>query len=126
MAKSENIIFAGQRSDVYDIISACDVTAVPSLSEAFGRVIIEAMACGKPVVGSNVGGIPEIIEDGRTGILVQPKDEKALADALGSLISDRDLARSMGNSGKLRAERSFNIHGQVKEIEKVIDENIKE
>jgi len=125
LAKDQNIIFAGTRPDVYDIISAGDMLVVPSLSEAFGRTVIEAMACGKPVVASNVGGIPEIVEDGKTGILVPPKDEKALADAVIKLFTSKDLAGSMGAAGRIRAEQYFNIGSQVKEIEWILDEYTK-
>jgi glycosyltransferase involved in cell wall biosynthesis len=125
LAKDPNIIFAGTRPDVYDIIAASDILAAPSLSEAFGRTVIEAMACGKPVVASNVGGIPEIIEDGKTGILVPPKDEKALANAVIKLFASKDLAGSMGKAGRQRAEQYFNIGSQVKEIEGILDEYLK-
>jgi len=125
IAMDRNIVFAGTRPDVYDIIAACDMLAVPSLSEAFGRTVIEAMACGKPVIASNVGGIPEIIDDGKTGILVPPKDEKALASAVIRLFTDKALADSMGTAGRIRAEQHFSINSQVKEIEGVIDELLK-
>jgi glycosyltransferase involved in cell wall biosynthesis/GT2 family glycosyltransferase len=126
LAKDPNIIFAGTRPDVYDIIEAGDIIAAPSLSEPFGRTVIEAMACGKPVVASNVGGIPEIVEDGKTGILVPPKNEKALADATIRLFTIKTLADSMGIAGRKRAEQYFNIGSQVKEIEGLLDEYLKE
>lgn len=120
-----NIIFAGSRRDAYDIISACQLLCAPSLSEAFGRTIIEAMACGKPVVATNVGGIPEIIENGKTGFLVPPKDEKAISDALICLLTDKKLADSMGMAGRTRVERSFAIDSQVNAVEKVLNELLK-
>ena len=125
LAKDPNIIFTGSRPDVYDILSASDVLVAPSLSEAFGRIMIEAMACGKPVVASNVGGIPEIVEDGKTGILVPPKDEIALADAVIKLFTSKDLAGSMGKAGRKRAEQCFTVGSQVKEIEGILDEYLK-
>ncbi|MFH1710131.1 MAG: glycosyltransferase [bacterium] len=125
LAKDENILFAGGRPDVYDIIAAGDILVAPSLSEPFGRVIVEAMACGKPVVATNVGGIPEIIEDGKTGILVPPKDEKSLATAIIKLFASKDLADSMAAAGRKKAELSFNIGNQVNEIERILDEYLK-
>jgi glycosyltransferase involved in cell wall biosynthesis/GT2 family glycosyltransferase len=122
----QNMSFIGSRRDIYDIISACDVLAVPSLSEPFGRVVIEAMACSKPVVASNVGGIPEIIQDGVTGILVPPKDEKALADGLIKILNDGTLSRQMGIAGRKRAEELFGINAQAAEIERTINELIKQ
>jgi glycosyltransferase involved in cell wall biosynthesis len=83
------------------------------------------MACGKPVVATNVGGIPEIVEDGKTGILVPPKDEKALADAVIKLFTSKALAGSMGAAGRKRVEQHFNIGNQVKEIEGILDEYLK-
>jgi len=125
MAKDKDIIFAGARPDVYDVLSAGDILAAPSLSEAFGRILIEAMACGKPVVATNVGGIPEIVENGKTGLLVPPKDEKSLADAVIKLFTDKALADSMGLAGKKRAGTYFNIGTQIKEIEEVLDGYLK-
>lgn len=121
----ENIIFAGSRPDVYDIIAACDVLVVPSLSEAFGRTVIEAMACRKPVVASNVGGIPEIVDDGKTGILVPPKSSEAIADAVIKLLTDKALADSMASEGRKKVERYFNAGSQTDKIEGIIDECLK-
>ncbi len=122
MAKGGNIIFMGTRPDVYDVMAAGDLLVAPSLSEPFGRIIIEAMGCGKPVIATNVGGIPEIIEDGRTGLLVPPGDEKSLADAAIKLLTNKPLADSLAAAGRKRAEKHFDIGIQVKEIEEIIDE----
>jgi glycosyltransferase involved in cell wall biosynthesis len=125
LAKDGNIIFAGGRPDVYDIISAGDILIAPSLSEPFGRVIVEAMACGKPVVATNVGGIPEIVEEGTTGLLVPPKDEKSLAAASVKILTNKAMADSMGYAARKRAEKCFNIGIQVKDIEGILDEYLK-
>jgi glycosyltransferase involved in cell wall biosynthesis/GT2 family glycosyltransferase len=125
LAKNGNIIFMGTRPDVYDVMAAGDLLVAPSLSEPFGRIIIEAMGCGKPVVATNVGGIPEIIEDGKTGLLVPPGNEKSLADAVIKLLTNRPLADSLAAAGRERAEKHFDIGIQVKEIERIIDENLK-
>ncbi|NOZ20276.1 MAG: glycosyltransferase family 4 protein, partial [Planctomycetes bacterium] len=74
--------FLGWRSDVKDIIADSDVIAVPSSAEPLGRVALEAMALGRPVVGTNAGGLPEVVADGETGRLVPPGDARALAEAL--------------------------------------------
>jgi glycosyltransferase involved in cell wall biosynthesis len=81
-------VFTGQRSDVAALVRLCDVIAVPSRQEAFGRVIIEAMAARVPVVASAVGGIPEVCADRFTGLLVPPDDPDALAAALAATLSD--------------------------------------
>ncbi len=125
MSGDRDIIFTGPRSDIYDIISSGDLLVLPSLSEPFGRTIIEAMACGKPVVATNVGGIPEIVDDGKTGILVAPKNGKVISDAAVKILSDDRLAASMGAAGKKRVEDKFNIEAQVREIERMIDGTLK-
>jgi glycosyltransferase involved in cell wall biosynthesis len=125
LAKDADIIFAGARPDVYDIMSAGDVLVAPSLSETFGRIIIEAMACGKPVVASNVGGIPEIIDDGRTGLLVEPKNEKSIADAVIRLLTLKTFADSIASVGRKIVEERFNVSSQITKIEEILDELLK-
>jgi glycosyltransferase involved in cell wall biosynthesis len=84
---------------------AADVFVQPSVfSEPFGMGIIEAMACQVPVVGTKVGGIPEIVEDGKTGLLVEPGDSRALANAILELLSNEDLRRKMGKIGRKQVE----------------------
>jgi glycosyltransferase involved in cell wall biosynthesis len=76
-------------------------------SESFGMTLIEAMACGRPVVGSAVGGIPSVVEDGRTGVLVPPGDAAALAGACKRLLADDDLCAELGSNGRRRAEATY-------------------
>ena len=83
------------------------VLAVPSVYEPLGMVAIEAMACGVPVVASAVGGLPEVVENGNTGILVPPRDPEALAAALIRLLDSPQRARQMGSKGRERATRVF-------------------
>lgn len=125
LARDDDVIFAGARPDAYDFMSAGDVLVAPSLSETFGRIIIEAMACGKPLVASNVGGIPEIIDNGRTGLLVPPKDEQSIADAVIRLLTLKTLADSIGSAGKKAVEERFNVSGQIRKIEEILDECLK-
>ena len=99
--------FLGKRDDVARIMAAADIVAVPSRAEPFGRVAIEAMACGRPVVASRVGGLLEIVVDGETGLLVPPGDAKTLSCAIATLLSDPQRARRMGAAGRLRAEARF-------------------
>ncbi|MGH7275114.1 MAG: glycosyltransferase family 4 protein, partial [Nitrospiria bacterium] len=88
-------------------IASFDLFVLPSLNEGMGRVLIEAMALAKPVVASQVGGIPEIVVDGETGILVPPKDAKRLAEAILYLLKDKELCRRMGEAGKKKADSRF-------------------
>jgi len=89
-------------------LNACSILALPSRSEAMGRVLVEAMAAGRPRIGSNVDGIPTVITDGVDGILVNPEDPDDLAEKLVLLITDPDLRSHLGNNARERAIREFN------------------
>jgi glycosyltransferase involved in cell wall biosynthesis len=115
----ENVIFAGFRPDVVDLISACDVFILPSLWEPFGIVLLEAMAVGKPVIGTRVGGIPEVIEDGVSGYLVEPGSPQQLAQKLLQLLWDESLRSQLGQKGMQRVRERFNIQEMVKKVEQV-------
>jgi glycosyltransferase involved in cell wall biosynthesis len=112
----------GFRQDVAEIIAALDLLVLPSHYEPFGRALIEAMAAGKPVVGTNVGGIPEIIEDGVTGLLVAPGSPDELAGAITKILQNPDLARHMGAAGRERAKAHFSPERYVTEIQNVYEE----
>jgi glycosyltransferase involved in cell wall biosynthesis len=90
-----------------ELYSHCAVFACPSVYEPFGIINLEAMACERPVVASAVGGIPEVVVPGWTGLLVPPADPRALAEALTRVLRDRALARGMGRAGRRRAEDHF-------------------
>ena len=95
------------RPDVIQLLSGATVFVCPSVYEPLGIVNLEAMACSTAVVASAVGGIPEVVDDGKTGLLVPPGDEDALAAALTELVADRDRATRMGIAGRDRAIRQF-------------------
>jgi starch synthase len=95
------------RREIVQLLSNAAVFACPSLYEPLGIVNLEAMACGTAVVGSQVGGIPEVVADGETGLLVPPGDPAALAAALNALILDPALAAAMGAAGRKRAAAEF-------------------
>jgi starch synthase len=95
------------KPEVIQILSHATVFACPSLYEPLGIVNLEAMACGTAVVGSRVGGIPEVVADGRTGLLAPPGDPVALADALNTLVTDPDRAAALGRAGRERAVAEF-------------------
>ena len=101
------LVFTGFRGDIPEILSLFDIFVLPSLDEGLGRSMVEAMAAGKPVVASRVGGIPEAVEDGKTGILVPPRDAHALADALSFMLDNPEKALEMGRRGRERAEKLF-------------------
>ncbi len=97
----------GFRTDAQALIQAGDIFVLPSLAEPFGLVILEAMALGRPVVATNAGGPPEIIEEGVTGLLVPPSDPPALAAAIRRLLADRKAMETMGRHGQERFEARF-------------------
>ena len=98
-----NVYFTGSRTDVEDIIPSCDLLVLPSFTESFGLVLIEALACGKPVIGSNVGGIKEIITED-VGLLIDPNDSKDLANAIDRILTDNDLMEKFKSNARNRAK----------------------
>ncbi len=115
----DNVIFAGFRSDIKEILSALDLFIIPSLSEGFPMVTLEAMAMAKPIVATNIDGITEQIRDGVDGILVPPKDPSALAKAVLRVLNDKELAKTMGVAARKKVEQYFSIEKMVAETEKV-------
>lgn len=112
--------FIGYVSQVVRVYQAIDLLVLPALwEEPFGRCFIEAMAMGKPVVASRVGGVPEVVIDKVTGLLVPPNAPDSLADAILKLIHDRKLAQSMGEKGRERVQQKFSIEGHMAAIEAV-------
>ncbi|MFH1904062.1 MAG: glycosyltransferase family 4 protein [bacterium] len=116
------VIFTGFRNDIANVMSAIDVLAFPTLKESFGRSAIEAMALGKPVVASNVGGVPEIVSHDKTGILVSPGDAEELANGLLELINDKEKREYMGKEGFKVVREKFLIRGMMNRIENVYKE----
>jgi glycosyltransferase involved in cell wall biosynthesis len=99
----DRVVFAGFRDDVGACLAAADVVALPSLQEGLGVAALEAMAAGRPVVASRVGGLAEAVADGETGLLVPPGDAAALATALGRLVAEPALRERLGAAGRRRA-----------------------
>jgi glycosyltransferase involved in cell wall biosynthesis len=113
------IAFAGFRSDIPQILSAMDLFVLASVSEGFPNVLLEAMAAGKPVVATRVGGVPELIEHGRDGVLVDPADAAGLADAVLSLMKDPARARTLGENAGKKVRRDFTLESMVDQYEKM-------
>jgi glycosyltransferase involved in cell wall biosynthesis len=104
------VLFLGARDDVPEILAATDVLVhCPTAPEPFGRVVAEAMAVGRPVVASNAGGIPEIVEHDVTGLLVPPGDVRGFADAVQRLLAHTALRHSLGAAARHRAEQLFAV-----------------
>ncbi len=122
---SSRFIFAGTRGDVPAILSALDLFVLPSLSEALGIAVIEALLMRVPVVATNVGGVPEIVKSGETGLLVPPKDPTRLGEAVAYMHSNRDGAIAMARAGERRVREMFEINRlarkQVELYEELLD-----
>src|ERR1043166_10198184 len=100
----------------------CELFALPSRGEGFGLVYLEAMACGKPVIGGAHGGAPEVIEDGKTGYLVPHGDAGQLAAAVETLLANPALAQEIGRRGKQRVENEFRFPVFAKALKKILRE----
>jgi len=117
----EHVLLAGPRTDASAIVAASDLIVLPSHEEGFPNSILEGMAAGKAVVATTVGGIPEAVADGETGILVPPRDPAALAKALLSLLADPDRARRMGTAGRGRVTAMFTIDRMISSVERAYE-----
>ena len=122
---AHRVVFTGRRDDVPAVTAALDVAVLPSYREAQGLTILEAMALSRPVVASDVGGIPEMIQDGKTGLLVPPHDPAALAAAIIRLLTDHPLADTLGRAGHDLVHDRFCIELMVRAIEAIYDEGAK-
>ncbi len=115
---TEEVRFLGRRSDVSELLPALDLFVLPSTTEGLGVALIEAMAVGLPCVATRVGGIPEVVVDGETGLLVPARDPEALAHAILRLLSDPALGRRMGRAGQRRVQERFSIERLVADVER--------
>jgi len=110
------IVFTGERRDIPQILPAMDLYLVPSREEPFGRVVIEGMAVGLPVVGSNNGGIPEIITDGHDGFLLPPDDLNAWIKILKTLINNPGLRKQIGENARKTVKERFELENMIKKV----------
>ena len=117
-----HVIFTGRRDDIPAVTAALDVAVLPSYREAQGLTILEAMAMSRPVVASNVGGIPEMVEDGVTGLLVPPHDPPALAAAISRLLLDHPFADTLARAGHDLVHDRFCVQMMVNAVQELYDE----
>ena len=113
--------FVGVREDIGDILAAADLFVLPSLSEGFPFVLLEALAIGRPVVASRVNGVPELIEDHKTGLLVPARDPHALARAIREVLSDPIAASKMGAAGQIVVRERFTVDRMVASTTAIFD-----
>jgi glycosyltransferase involved in cell wall biosynthesis len=111
---ADAVIFAGLRADVPGVLASLTVSVMPSLNEALSNVVLESMAAGAPTVATRVGGTPEAVTDGETGLLVAPGDSAALADAIVRLLANRPLAAQLGHAARARIADHFSVRRMVR------------
>jgi len=117
----DRVVFTGHSDCVAELIPLMDIFCLTSLWEPFGLVLVEAMACGKPVVAFGSGGIPEVVENGIHGRLVCVGDTSALADAIVTLLADAELRAAMGREGRRRAKRLFSSRSAAHEYSELYE-----
>jgi len=116
---ADRVHFAGFQREVPPYLAATDIFVLPSLKEGLSLATLEAMALARPVVASRVGGTPEVVEHGRTGLLVEPSHAKELAGAIGKLARSPQMARAMGQAGRQRVLEQFGLDRMVSGIESI-------
>ena len=115
----KHILLAGFRPDVLSLHKAFDIFVMSSVTEGLGTSLLDAMACAKPIVATTAGGIPEVVVDGKTGILVAPRDHQAMADAIVRLLKDAPLRERLGTAGLARVREKFSAERMVEETLRV-------
>lgn len=111
---NNRLIFTGERSDVPAVLQESTLSVLPSLSESFSNSLLESMAAGLPVVATNVGGNPEIVQDGETGLLVPPRDPAAMADAIIRVLEAPEMAKRFGGAGRERVMKHFSLETVIR------------
>lgn len=117
---AHKVRFAGSRGDVASLLRAMDIFVLCSTTECFPISVLEAMACARPVVCTDVGGVRELVVDGVTGYLVPPREPKVLAARLKDLMSDKGLAEELGRAGRRRVESEFTLELSVRATEQAL------
>jgi glycosyltransferase involved in cell wall biosynthesis len=122
----DHVKFLGWRADVANMLHAATLVTLPSLNEGLPLAVLEAMACGKAVVATPVGGVPEAVEDGSTGALVPPGDADALASAISTLLGDPARLATWGRRAREVAEERFSLDRVVRRVESLYDELLRD
>jgi glycosyltransferase involved in cell wall biosynthesis len=115
---ANRVTFTGFRTDIPDLLAETSVSVLPSLSEGLSNTLLESMAAGVPVVATRVGGNPEVVEDGVSGLLVPPRDAASLAETAGRLLEDEALASRLGRAGMQRVADLFSVESSVRQTER--------
>jgi glycosyltransferase involved in cell wall biosynthesis len=119
LSLADRFVFLGFRSDIPNILRDLDVFVLASTSEGMPLAVLEAMASRKAMVATRCGGIPEVVDDGQTGLLVPPSDPSALARAIRDLLSDRSRALRLGANAQAKFQKEFTLDGMVQRYERL-------
>src|SRR5262249_17868053 len=117
----DRFIFLGFRSDIPEILSELDVFVLSSVSEGLPLVALEAMAAAKPVIVTRSGGPQEIVEDGRTGLLIPPADSDALTEKICELFANPERAAALARTGRAKVESEFTLEGMICDYERLYE-----
>ena len=120
-----SVRITGMRTDVPRLMASMEMVVLPSMMEGMGKVLVEAMALGKPLVGTRVGGIPDLVQPGVNGILVPPRDPGALAEAIITFLSDPAMARACGEAGRAMAPL-YSVEEMLDKIERLYARRLEE
>jgi glycosyltransferase involved in cell wall biosynthesis len=123
---AESVHFLGPRRDVPDLLNAMDIFVLPSYSEGVSLALLEAMAAGLPVIATAVGGTPEVVTDGVTGLLIPPRDPAALAGALERLLNDPAWAKQLGAKARVHVRQHFSLDRPGREINGIYEELVQQ
>jgi glycosyltransferase involved in cell wall biosynthesis len=115
LALERHVLLTGFRPDAIGLMKTFDLFAMSSVTEGLGSAVLEAMACSRAVVSTRAGGLPEVVQDGETGLLVPPHDEPAMAEAIVTLLKDSALRTAMGAAGRARVVREFSVEKMVQD-----------
>ena len=111
----KHVFLVGFRPDVLSVHKAFDIFVMSSVTEGLGTSLLDAMACGKPIVATTAGGMPEVVRNGETGLLVPPRDHEAMAAAIVTLLTDESMRRAMGAAGQARVQEHFSAERMVQD-----------
>jgi L-malate glycosyltransferase len=124
----QHVVLAGFRPEVLGLLKGLDLFAMSSVTEGLGSALLDAMAAGRPIVATRAGGIPEVVADGETGLLVPPRDSRALADAILALLRDPARREALARAGRLRVAERFSVDrlvdGTLDVYERVADKSL--
>ena len=116
----KNVSFAGWRQDAWEVLACMDILIHPSFREGFGRAVLEAMAFGKPVIASRVGGLREIIQDGENGLFIEPGNKEQLTEKLSLLLNDGELRKRLGRKAQDTVVAEYLIEDKVLQFEQIV------